>query len=119
VKAITNGFSVAHFILDDLLHAVKADAAIPPARLKAKRHLNSALIVIDEVGFRPLGRVDLRPHVSRFKPIAAFRSRGDPLQPTASRWFRSSSTRWAAPHLNPSNCPNVFQSNPPAGTLSQ
>ena len=29
VKAIKNGFSVAHFILDDLMHVLKADAAIP------------------------------------------------------------------------------------------
>jgi hypothetical protein len=37
VKAIKNGFSVAYFVLDDLLHALNADAAVPPARLKAKR----------------------------------------------------------------------------------
>ncbi|HMS01347.1 MAG TPA: IS21-like element helper ATPase IstB, partial [Gemmatimonadaceae bacterium] len=58
VKAIKNGFSVMHVVLDDLLHALKADAAIPPARLKAKRYLNSALLVIDEVGFRPLDRIE-------------------------------------------------------------
>jgi DNA replication protein DnaC len=29
---------------------------VPPARLKAKRYLNSALLIIDEVGFRPLDR---------------------------------------------------------------
>lgn len=56
VKAIKNGFSVTHFSLDDLMHALKADAAIPPARLKAKRYLNSALLIVDEVGFRPLDR---------------------------------------------------------------
>jgi len=56
VKAIKNGFSTTHFVLDDLMHALKADAAIPPARLKAKRYLNSALLIIDEVGFRPLDR---------------------------------------------------------------
>lgn len=56
VKAIKNGFSVTHFVLDDLLHALKADAAIPPARLKAKRYLNCGLLIIDEVGFRPLDR---------------------------------------------------------------
>lgn len=58
VKAIKNGFSVLHTVLDDLLHALKADAAIPPARLKAKRYLNSALLIIDEVGFRPLDRME-------------------------------------------------------------
>ena len=32
VKAIKNGFSVAHFVLDDLMHVLRAEAAIPPAR---------------------------------------------------------------------------------------
>ena len=56
VKAIKNGFSATHFLLDDLMYVLKADAAIPPRRLKAKRYLNSSLPVIDEVGFRPLDR---------------------------------------------------------------
>jgi len=56
VKAVKNGFSVTHFVLDDLMHALRADAAVPPARLKAKRYLNSALLIVDEVGFRPLDR---------------------------------------------------------------
>lgn len=56
VKAVKNGFSVTHFVLDDLMHALRADAAIPPARLKAKRYLNSALLIVDEVSFRPLDR---------------------------------------------------------------
>jgi DNA replication protein DnaC len=29
---------------------------VPPARLKAKRYLNTALLIVDEVGFRPLDR---------------------------------------------------------------
>lgn len=56
VKAIKNGFSVTHFLLDDLMHALKQDAAVPPARLRAKRYLNNALLIVDEVGFRPLDR---------------------------------------------------------------
>ena len=56
VKAIKNGFSATHFLLDDLMYVLKGDAAIPPRRLKAKRYLNSSLLVIDEVGFRPLDR---------------------------------------------------------------
>lgn len=58
VKAIKNGFSVTHFLLDDLMHALRSDAAIPPARLKAKRYLNSSLLIIDEIGFRPLDRLE-------------------------------------------------------------
>jgi DNA replication protein DnaC len=38
------------------MHQLKSDAAVPPTRLKAKRYLNSALLIIDEVGFRPLDR---------------------------------------------------------------
>lgn len=58
VKAIKNGFSVSHFVLDDLMHVLRADAATPPARLRAKRYFNSALLIIDEVGFRPLDRIE-------------------------------------------------------------
>jgi len=58
VKAIKNGFSVSHFVLDDLMHVLRADAAVPPARLRAKRHFNSSLLIIDEVGFRPLDRTE-------------------------------------------------------------
>ena len=38
------------------MHQLRGDAAIPPTRLKAKRYLNSASLIIDEVGFRPLDR---------------------------------------------------------------
>jgi DNA replication protein DnaC len=58
VKAIKNGFSVAHFVLDDLMHVLRADAATPPARLRAKRYFNCAQLIIDEVGFRPLDRME-------------------------------------------------------------
>lgn len=56
VKAIKNGFSTQHYVLDDLMHVLKGDAAIPPRRLRSKRYLNSTLLVIDEIGFRPLDR---------------------------------------------------------------
>lgn len=58
VKAIKNGFSVAHFVLDDLMHVLRTDAAVPPARLRAKRYCNCGLLIIDEVGFRPLDRME-------------------------------------------------------------
>lgn len=43
VKAIKNGFSVAHFVLDDLTHVLKADAATPPARLRTTAILDRLL----------------------------------------------------------------------------
>jgi len=56
VKAVQNGFSVAFFRLEDLLHALKTDAEIPPRRLRRKKYMNVALLIIDEVGFQPLSR---------------------------------------------------------------
>jgi DNA replication protein DnaC len=47
-----------HTMLDDLRHALKADAAIPSARLNVKHYLSSTLLIIDEVGFRPLDRIE-------------------------------------------------------------
>jgi DNA replication protein DnaC len=59
VKAIKNGFSVQHYVLDHLMHILEGDAAIPPRRLKSRRYLNRALLVVDEVGFRPQDRVEV------------------------------------------------------------
>ncbi|MCG6923341.1 MAG: ATP-binding protein, partial [Acidobacteria bacterium] len=56
VKAIENAFSVAFYRLDDLLHAMKQDAELPPARLRRKKYLNVAVLIIDEVGFQPMTR---------------------------------------------------------------
>lgn len=56
VKAVENGFSVAFLRLEDLLHALKKDAEVPPRRLKGKKYMSVALLVIDEVGFQPMSR---------------------------------------------------------------
>jgi DNA replication protein DnaC len=56
VKAVENGFSVAFYRLEDLLHAMKQHAEVPPRRLKGKKYLKVALLIIDEVGFQPLTR---------------------------------------------------------------
>lgn len=56
VKAVENGFSVAYFRLDDLLHALKQDAEQAPTRLKSKKYLKVALLIIDELGFQTLSR---------------------------------------------------------------
>ncbi len=56
VKAIENGFSVAFYRLEDLLHAMKQDVEVPPRRLKGKKYLKTALVIIDEVGFQALSR---------------------------------------------------------------
>lgn len=56
VKAVENGFSVAFFRLDDLLHEMKKDADIAPQRLRRKKYLKVALLIVDEVGFQAMSR---------------------------------------------------------------
>lgn len=56
VKAVENGFSVAFYRLEDLLHAMKQDAEVAPQRLRGKKYLKAALLVIDEIGFQPMSR---------------------------------------------------------------
>jgi len=58
VKAVENGFSVAFYRFDDLLHLMKQDAETPPQRLRRKKYNNVALLVVDEVGFQPLTRAE-------------------------------------------------------------
>ena len=56
VKAVENGFLVAFYRLEDLLHAMKRDAEIPPRRLRGKKYLKASLLIIDEIGFQPMTR---------------------------------------------------------------
>ncbi|MEZ4333437.1 MAG: IS21-like element helper ATPase IstB [Myxococcota bacterium] len=58
VRAIENGFSVAFHRLEDLLAALKRDADVSPQRLRQRKHMNVALLVIDEVGFEPMTRTE-------------------------------------------------------------
>jgi DNA replication protein DnaC len=56
VRAVENGFSVAFHRLEDLLDALKRDADVSPQRLRRRKHMNVALLIIDEVGFEPMTR---------------------------------------------------------------
>ena len=56
VKAVECGFSVAFFRLEELLHAMRKDAEVPPTRLKGKKYMKAALVIIDEVGFETFTR---------------------------------------------------------------
>lgn len=58
VKAVENGFSVTFFRLEELLAALRADADLPPARLRRRKYLNVALLIIDEMGFEPMTRTE-------------------------------------------------------------
>lgn len=56
VRAVEQGFSAQFYRFDELLTALKADAHVPPTRLRRKKYLSTALLIIDEVGFEPMDR---------------------------------------------------------------
>src|SRR4051812_3014987 len=56
VRAVETGFSVAFFRLEELLHALRKDADVPPTRLKGKKYMKAGLVIIDEVGFETFTR---------------------------------------------------------------
>ena len=56
VRAVENGFSVAFHRLEDLMAAMKRDADLSPQRLRRRKHMNVALLIVDEVGFEPMDR---------------------------------------------------------------
>ncbi len=56
LRAIESGFSVCFARIDELLHQLKRDADINPARLKHKKYMSSALLVIDEFGYQAFDR---------------------------------------------------------------
>ncbi len=56
VRAVQLGFSVQYFRFDELLTALKVDAHVPPARLKSRKYMSSALLLVDEMGYDPMSR---------------------------------------------------------------
>jgi DNA replication protein DnaC len=58
VKAIEQGFSVAFYRLEDLLHEMRKDAGVSPQRLRRKKYFNVSYLVVDEMGMEPMNRED-------------------------------------------------------------
>lgn len=56
VRAIENGFGVVFYRLEELLALMRRDAELTPSRLRRKKYINTALLIIDEVGFEPMTR---------------------------------------------------------------
>ena len=56
VKAVENGFSVLFLRIEELIAALKRDAELAPTRLRRRKYLNVALLIIDEMGFEPMDR---------------------------------------------------------------
>src|ERR1700712_3137767 len=55
-RAVELGFSVQYYRFNELMAALKADAALQAAKLRRRRYMNMALIIVDELGFEPTTR---------------------------------------------------------------
>jgi DNA replication protein DnaC len=71
VRAIDQGFSVAFYRLEDLLHEMRKDATVSPQALRRKKYFNVSYLVVDEVGFEPMSRED----ASLFFRLVSYRYR--------------------------------------------
>src|SRR5262245_61523063 len=58
VKAIEQGFGVAFYRLEELLHEMRKDAGVSPQALRRKKYFNASFLVVDEVGMEPMSRED-------------------------------------------------------------
>lgn len=58
VKAVENGFGVVFYRIEELLAALKQDADLSPARRRRKKYVNTGLLIIDEMGFEPMNRLE-------------------------------------------------------------
>jgi len=71
VRAIEQGFSVAFYRLDELLHVMRKDAKVSSQALKRKKYFNVSYLVVDEVGFEPMSQSD----ASLFFRLVSYRYR--------------------------------------------
>lgn len=58
VRAIQLGFSAQYFRFDELMTALKADGDMTPARLKRRKYMSTALLLIDELGYETMSRLE-------------------------------------------------------------
>lgn len=58
VKAVENGFGVVFYRIEELMAALKKDADLSPSRRRRKKYVNTGLLIIDEMGFEPMTRVE-------------------------------------------------------------
>jgi DNA replication protein DnaC len=91
VGAIEQGFSVAFYRLEDLLHEMRKDAAVSPQALRRKKYFNVAYLVVDEVGMEPMGRED----ASLFFRLVSYRSgRGPHIRSRRTSRSRTGRESW-------------------------
>jgi len=84
MKAIEHRFSVQFYRFDELLVALRADAGTRPNRLRRKKYLSTALLIIDELGFEPMGREE----ASLFVRLVSYRCGRGPILITTNKSVR-------------------------------
>jgi DNA replication protein DnaC len=55
---VQNGFSVCYVSADELIETLRRDEAGDGRRSRRRKHMNAAVLVIDELGFQALDRRD-------------------------------------------------------------
>lgn len=58
MRAIETGFSVSFYRLDELMHQLKRDSELSPAKLKHRKYMGVNLVIIDEFGYQQLDRIE-------------------------------------------------------------
>jgi len=84
VAAVEQGFSVSFARIEHLLHDLRRDAHLAPNQLRRRKYMNSALLIIDEMGFEPLSRDD----ANLFFRLVSYRYRRGALLITSNRHVR-------------------------------
>ena len=84
IRAVEQGFSVQYFRFDELMTALKSDAGLPPARLKRRKYMSTALLLVDELGFEPMTRQE----ASLFFRLVTYRYRRGAILITTNKSVR-------------------------------
>jgi len=58
IRAVQNGFSVAFLSADELINQLRRDHAAANRRIRRRRYMNAAVLIIDELGFQAFDRND-------------------------------------------------------------
>lgn len=74
-----------HFRFDKLLAALRADANLPPARLKSRIYMSSALLLVDEMGYDPMNG----EHASLFFQLVSCRYGRGAMMLTTNKSIRN------------------------------
>lgn len=58
IRAVQNGFSVAFLSADELINQLRRDHAAANRRIRRRKYMNAAVLIIDELGFQAFDRND-------------------------------------------------------------